>query len=75
MGTDLLIVVSDFGSGGSQRAISLISNHWAKMGKSVKIITFSDVNKDFYKLNNNVQVLFHPNIYQSINNHYFLQNN
>lgn len=55
MDTDLLIVVSDFGSGGSQRAISLICNHWAKKGKAVKIITFSDVKNDFYKLNNNIE--------------------
>lgn len=55
MGADLLIVVSDFGSGGSQRAISLICNHWAKKGRVVKIITFSDVENDFYKLNNNIE--------------------
>lgn len=52
---DLLVIVSDFGSGGAQRVLSLMCNHWAKNGKRIRIVTFSNVNQDFYCLHKNIE--------------------
>ncbi len=48
--TDVAFVISDLGSGGAQRVLSQMANHWANSGLNVAVLTFPSKANDFYKL-------------------------
>ena len=47
---DLVIVISDLGSGGTQRVVSQIINHWSSKGKKIMVITLASAETDFFHL-------------------------
>lgn len=51
---DIAVVISDLGSGGTQRVVSQLIDYWSKHNKSLAVITFDTENNDFFKLPNNV---------------------
>jgi len=51
---DLAIVISDLGSGGTQRVISQLIDYWDRQNKSIAVITFASEDSDFFNLPKNV---------------------
>ncbi len=45
-----MIAVSDLGSGGAQRVLCKLAEHWRAAGKSVHVVTLSDRKSDFFTL-------------------------
>lgn len=52
---DIAIVISDMGSGGAQRVISLLAEHWVACGRSVHVLTMESEDKDFFQLSTSVK--------------------
>ena len=46
----ILIFISDLGSGGAQRVVSRLAEHWSEKGNVVTIVTLSDTGDDFFYL-------------------------
>ncbi|WP_423062534.1 glycosyltransferase [Candidiatus Paracoxiella cheracis] len=49
-GYDLAIVISDLGSGGTQRVVSQLINYWSRHDKSIAVLTLSTEETDFFRL-------------------------
>ncbi len=55
----LALFISSLGSGGAERVLSDLANHWAKAGHEVHLITFASENEiPFYPLDKNIRL--HP---------------
>ena len=54
---ELAIVVSDLSSGGAQRVVTTLANHWAAAGRAVAVITLADDKTDYFELNPRVERL------------------
>lgn len=52
---DLVLVISDLGSGGAQRVLTTLANHWARAGRSIAAVTFSPESSDFFRLESSIQ--------------------
>ncbi len=50
----LVFVIGSLGSGGAERVLSILANHWAVSGWNICIITYEDKIEDFYDLENNI---------------------
>lgn len=50
----LSIVIHSMSSGGAERTVSSLANHWAEQGWEVTIITIASQNADFYELHSAV---------------------
>lgn len=50
----LTLVLSNFGPGGAERALSTMANYWAQQGRPVTLITFSPASEDHYQLHERV---------------------
>lgn len=46
----IALVISAFGAGGSERAMSVLANYWADNGEQVTLITLAPEGNDFYRL-------------------------
>ncbi len=51
----VLMVIADLGSGGAQQVATNLANHWAKRGRRVGVVTWSDPETDFFKLDCGVE--------------------
>jgi GalNAc-alpha-(1->4)-GalNAc-alpha-(1->3)-diNAcBac-PP-undecaprenol alpha-1,4-N-acetyl-D-galactosaminyltransferase len=47
---DLAMVISDLSSGGAQRVLVTLANHWASKGLQVAVLTYDGVERDFFPL-------------------------
>ena len=47
---EVVFVISHLGCGGSQRVVTTLVNAWARQGRSVSVITFTNRNHDFFIL-------------------------
>ena len=47
---DVGLVISDLNSGGAQRVLVTLANHWASKGYKTAVITYNDRSPDFYPL-------------------------
>lgn len=47
---DMAIVISDLGSGGTQRVVSQLISYWSRHGKFIAVITFAARETDFFVL-------------------------
>lgn len=54
---DIMLVISDLGSGGAQRVVCALASHWAAAGRRVAVATLSAPDTDFFKLTSGVQRL------------------
>ena len=53
----LALVISSLGSGGAERVLSDLANHWAKGGQDVHLVTFASKSEiPFYPLHKNVKL-------------------
>lgn len=53
--TDIMIVISDLGSGGAQRVACALAGYWSRAGRKVAVVTLSDPGSDFFKLPQGVE--------------------
>jgi len=51
----ITLVISTFGPGGSERAMSVMANYWAARSHDVTLITFASKDQDFYALHARVK--------------------
>lgn len=51
----IALVISAFGAGGSERAMSVLANYWAGNGEQVTLITLAPAGNDFYRLHATVR--------------------
>jgi GalNAc-alpha-(1->4)-GalNAc-alpha-(1->3)-diNAcBac-PP-undecaprenol alpha-1,4-N-acetyl-D-galactosaminyltransferase len=51
----ITLVISTFGSGGSERAMSVMANYWAATSHDVTLITLAPAEHDFYALHSRVK--------------------
>ena len=51
---EIVIFISDLGSGGAQRVVSALAQHWVNHNRTVAIVTLSDPKSDFIVLPNKV---------------------
>jgi len=51
----VMLVIADMGSGGAQHVVSQLANHWVKQGRRVSLLTFTDRQRDFFKVDDQVQ--------------------
>lgn len=51
----ITLVISTLGSGGSERAMSVMANYWAETNHEVTLITLGSVEHDFYALHSKVR--------------------
>jgi len=51
---DLAIVISDLSSGGAQRVVATLANHWASLGRSIAVVTLADPKMDYFTLDQRV---------------------
>ena len=47
---DIGLVISDLSSGGAQRVLVTLADHWASKGYKTAVITYNDRSADFYQL-------------------------
>lgn len=47
---DVMLLISDLGSGGAQRVVCALAEHWAGTGRRVVVTTLSAAEKDFVRL-------------------------
>ncbi len=47
---DVMLVISDLGSGGAQRVVCALASHWAAAGRKVAVATLSAPDDDFFHL-------------------------
>jgi len=52
---DLALAISDLKSGGAQRVVTLLANHWAAQGRRVVVITQAGPEHDFFRLDSRVR--------------------
>lgn len=52
---DILLFISDLGSGGAQRVLCRLAEHWSNAGRRVAVATLSSPDQDFFVLPANVQ--------------------
>ena len=46
----ITLLAADLEAGGTQRVLSMMANHWAACGRSVRLLTPSSAASDFYVL-------------------------
>lgn len=51
----LCLVISTLGAGGAERVLSTLANRWAAAGNFVTLVTLSDDNDDFYRLDERIE--------------------
>jgi len=51
---DLAIVISDLSSGGAQRVVATLANHWASLGRSIAVVTLADSDLDYFTLDQRI---------------------
>ena len=51
---DLAIVISDLSSGGAQRVVATLANHWASLGRSIAVVTLADPDLDYFTLDQRI---------------------
>jgi GalNAc-alpha-(1->4)-GalNAc-alpha-(1->3)-diNAcBac-PP-undecaprenol alpha-1,4-N-acetyl-D-galactosaminyltransferase len=47
---DIAFVVADLESGGTQRVVTNLANHWSKKGRNITVITLANAESDFFNL-------------------------
>ena len=52
----ITLIISTLGTGGAERAMSVLANYWAEHGREVTLITLAQAGEDFYAL--------HPKIHR-----------
>jgi len=63
MKKNIIIVISAMNMGGSQRVVSILSNHWSKKGYSVSVISTNSGDKSIhFKFNQNIKLINLGNI-------------
>ena len=51
----LLLLIHSLGSGGAERVLSTLANHWAHKGWQVTVVTMTSEATDFYQLDNRIR--------------------
>ncbi|MBX7246494.1 MAG: glycosyltransferase family 4 protein [Candidatus Sumerlaeaceae bacterium] len=51
----LTLVIATLGSGGAERVLTTLANHWERNGHEITIITLSGIGNDFYSLEPAIQ--------------------
>ena len=51
----ITLVISTFSSGGAERAMSVMADHWANNAHEVNLITLSSPSEDFYRISSKVK--------------------
>jgi GalNAc-alpha-(1->4)-GalNAc-alpha-(1->3)-diNAcBac-PP-undecaprenol alpha-1,4-N-acetyl-D-galactosaminyltransferase len=54
-GVELALVISDMGGGGAQRVLSVLANHWARLGRRLAVVTLAGEEDDFFTLDSAVR--------------------
>ena len=50
----LTMVIASLGAGGAERVMSLLANHWARMGWQISLITLERSGRDFFSLDKRI---------------------
>ncbi len=58
--TDIALVISNLGSGGAQRVLTILANYWAQKGRRICVITYADIEEDFFPLYSSVRRIAIP---------------
>ena len=51
----VVLLIASLGTGGAERVMSLLANHWAERGEEVTLITLEDSSRDVYTLHSAVR--------------------
>lgn len=68
----ILFIISSLSSGGAERVLTTLANHWTKKGWDIEIFSLSS-EKMFYKVDSNIKIYSSRNYYQNSTLNYLRQ--